>query len=112
SDYTFAVWHQGVLKDIGKAYSGLTDAEILALTKRFEALTLERHGGLHVVKPVVVIEVAFDGLQKSKRHASGFSMRFPRIHRVRDDKRPEDADTLEAAQALFDAQVQSGHREG
>ncbi len=112
SDYTFAVWDQGVLKDIGKAYSGLTDAEIAALTRRFEALTLERRGGLHVVKPVVVIEVAFDGLQKSKRHASGFSMRFPRIHRVRDDKRPEDADTLDAARALFEAHVQSGHREG
>lgn len=112
SDYTFAVWDQGALKDIGKAYSGLTDAEIAALTKRFEELTLERHGGMHVVKPVVVIEVAFDGLQKSKRHASGFSMRFPRIHRVRDDKRPEDADTLDAARALFEAQVQSGHREG
>lgn len=111
SDYTFAVWDQGVLKDIGKAYSGLTDIEIAALTKRFEALTVERHGGLHVVKPEVVIEVAFDGLQKSKRHASGYSMRFPRIHRIRDDKRPEDADTLDAARVIFEAQVQTGHRE-
>ncbi|MBK7860868.1 MAG: ATP-dependent DNA ligase [Archangiaceae bacterium] len=112
SDYTFAVWDGGELKDIGKAYSGLTDVEISALTTRFEALTIERHGGMHVVTPEVVIEVAFDGLQKSKRHASGFSMRFPRIHRVRDDKRPEDADTLEAARAIFEAQVASGHREG
>jgi DNA ligase-1 len=112
SDYTFAVWDQGVLKDIGKAYSGLTDAEIAAMTQRFEALTLERRDGLHVVKPEVVLEVAFDGLQKSTRHASGFSMRFPRIHRIRDDKRPEDADTLDAARAIFEAQVQSGHREG
>jgi DNA ligase-1 len=111
SDYTFAVWDQGELKDIGKAYSGLTDAEIATMTKRFEELTLERHGHMHVVKPEVVIEVAFDGLQKSTRHASGFSMRFPRIHRIRDDKRPEDADTLDAARAIFDAQVQSGHRE-
>lgn len=111
SDYTFAVWDGDELKDIGKAYSGLTDAEIAALTKRFEALTLERHGGMHVVKPEVVIEVAFDGLQKSKRHASGFSMRFPRIHRIRDDKQPKDADTLDAAKAIFEAQVQSGHRE-
>jgi DNA ligase-1 len=112
SDYTFAVWDQGVLKDIGKAYSGLTDVEIAELTKRFELLTVERRGHLHVVKPEVVIEVAFDGLQKSARHASGFSMRFPRIHRIRDDKRPEDADTLDAAKAIFEAQVQSGHREG
>ena len=111
SDYTFAVWDGEQLKDIGKAYSGLTDAEIATLTTRFEALTLERHGGLHVVKPEVVIEVAFDGLQKSKRHASGFSMRFPRIHRIRDDKLPRDADTLDAARAIFEAQVQSGHRE-
>jgi DNA ligase-1 len=112
SDYTFAVWDGDELKDIGKAYSGLTDAEIAAMTKRFEELTVERHGGLHVVKPEVVIEVAFDGLQRSKRHASGFSMRFPRIHRIRDDKRPQDADTLQAAKDLFEAQVQSGHREG
>jgi DNA ligase-1 len=112
SDYTFAVWDGDQLKDIGKAYSGLTDAEIATMTKRFEELTLEKHGHRHVVKPEVVIEVAFDGLQKSKRHASGFSMRFPRIHRIRDDKKPQDADTLDAARAIFEAQVQSGHREG
>jgi DNA ligase 1 len=111
SDYTFAVWDGDELKDIGKAYSGLTDVEIAALTERFLKLTVERHGGLHVVKPEVVLEVAFDGLQKSTRHASGLSMRFPRIHRIRDDKQPKDADTLEAAKAIFAAQVQSGHRE-
>jgi DNA ligase-1 len=111
SDYTFAVWDGDVLKDIGKAYSGLTDAEIAAMTKRFEELTLSRDGHRHVVKPEVVIEVAFDGLQRSARHASGLSMRFPRIHRIRDDKRPEDANTLADAQAIFDAQVKSGHRE-
>ncbi len=112
SDYTFAVWDGAELKDIGKAYSGLTDAEIATMTARFEALTLERHGHQQVVKPEVVLEVAFDGLQRSTRHASGFSMRFPRIHRIRDDKKPEDADTLEAARALFEGQVKTGHREG
>jgi DNA ligase-1 len=112
SDYTFAVWDHGVLKDIGKAYSGLTDKEIEGLTARFQAITLEQHGHQLVVKPEVVLEVAFDGLQNSKRHASGLSMRFPRIHRIRDDKKPEDADTLQAARAIFEAQVQSGHREG
>jgi DNA ligase-1 len=111
SDYTFAVWDDGVLKDIGKAYSGLTDAEIATMTKRFEALTTSTDGHRHVVKPEVVIEVAFDGLQRSTRHASGLSMRFPRIHRIRDDKRPEDANTLADARAIFDAQVKSGHRE-
>ena len=96
---------------IGKAYSGLTDEEIDRMTKRFEATTVERRGGLRVVRPEVVLEVAFDGIQRSSRHASGFALRFPRIVRIRDDKRPEDADRLEAVEALFAAQVATGHRE-
>lgn len=111
SDYTFAVWRGDRLVDIGKAFTGLTDAEISALTARFEALTTAQVGPYHLVKPEVVLEVAFDGLQRSTRHESGFALRFPRIVRVREDKRPEDADTLETAQALFAAQVDSGHRE-
>ncbi|MEW5740225.1 MAG: ATP-dependent DNA ligase [Myxococcota bacterium] len=111
SDYTFAVWRGDRLAEIGKAFSGLTDAEIARLTTRFLELTLSRIGNQHLVRPVVVLEVAFDGLQRSSRHDSGFSLRFPRIVRIRDDKRPEDADRLETAQALFAAQVDSGHRE-
>jgi DNA ligase-1 len=111
SDATFAVWRSGRLVDIGKAFTGLSDAELTALTARFEALTVSRHGPLHVVRPEVVLEVAFDGLQRSRRHESGFALRFPRIVRVRDDKRPEDADSLEVARALFAAQLESGHRE-
>lgn len=111
SDYTFAVWRGERLVDIGKAFTGLTDAELAALTARFEALTTARVGPYHLVRPEVVLEVAFDGLQRSTRHESGFALRFPRIVRVREDKRPEEADTLEAAQALFAAQVDSGHRE-
>lgn len=111
SDYTFAVWHQGQLLDVGKAYSGLTDAEIAAMTERLIGLTVETRSGVHVVKPEVVLEVAFDGLQKSRRHASGYALRFPRIARIRDDKRPEAADTLATVEAMFQSQVKSGHRE-
>src|SRR5206468_3838189 len=101
SDYTFAVWRDETLVNVGKAYSGLTDAEIEAMTQRLEAITLEQRGGLRAVRPEVVLEVAFDGIQRSTRHASGFALRFPRIVRIRDDKAPEDADRLEAVQSLF-----------
>ncbi|MGH7295486.1 MAG: hypothetical protein ACRELB_11160, partial [Polyangiaceae bacterium] len=117
SDYTFAVWRGEAgaadeeLVPIGKAYSGLTDEEIDAMTRRLDALTLERRGGVRVVRPQIVLEVAFDGLQRSSRHASGFAMRFPRIARIRDDKTPAEADRMETVEALFAAQVASGHRE-
>jgi DNA ligase-1 len=111
SDYTFAVWRGEELVPVGKAYSGLTDDEIEAMTRRFEAITVERRGGVRVVRPEVVLEVAFDGIQKSARHPSGFALRFPRIVRIRDDKTPADADALLAVQAIFDAQVAGGHRE-
>jgi DNA ligase 1 len=111
SDYTFAVWSGAELKEIGKAYSGLTDVEIDQLTARLQALTVSRNSHLHVVRPEIVLEVAFDGLQKSNRHASGFALRFPRIARIRDDKKPHEADTLDTVKALFEHQVGSGHRE-
>jgi len=112
SDYTFAVRSEGELLTIGKAYSGLTDEEIRVMTARLEALAIgeEQQGYLHV-RPEVVLEVGFDGLQRSKRHSSGFALRFPRIVNIRDDKKPEEADTLDATQALWDAQLASGHRE-
>jgi len=115
SDYTFAVWNEDAgertLVDIGKAYSGLTDVEIAELTKELEARTLERRGGQLFVAPSIVLEVGFDGIQSSTRHASGFALRFPRIVRIRTDKRPDEADTLATARALFEAQLASGHRE-
>lgn len=111
SDYTFAVWRGGELLEIGKAYSGLTDAEIDALTVRLEALTISRERGVNLVKPDVVLEIAFDGIQQSTRHSSGFALRFPRIVRIRDDKMPVAADTVETVQKLFEAQMASGHRE-
>jgi DNA ligase-1 len=111
SDYTFGVWRGDEIVNVGKAYSGLTDAEIETMSKRFVLSTLERFGGVRLVKPEVVIEVAFDGLQRSTRHKSGFALRFPRIVRIRDDKKPEDADRIEGVEALFRQQVESGHRE-
>jgi DNA ligase-1 len=111
SDYTFAVWRGPELVDVGKAYSGLTDAEIAELTKRFEDTTLERRGGWRRVEPTLVLEVAFDGIQRSKRHPSGFALRFPRIARIRTDKTPDQADKLEVVEAIYAAQVASGHRE-
>ena len=112
SDYTFAVRENGELLTVGKAYSGLTDEEIRGVTARLESIALgaEEHGYLRV-RPEIVLEVAFDGLQKSSRHSSGFALRFPRIARIRDDKKPDDADTLDAVKALWNAQLASGHRE-
>ncbi|MEZ4298359.1 MAG: ATP-dependent DNA ligase [Polyangiaceae bacterium] len=111
SDYTFAVWSDGALLNIGKAYSGLTDAEIEALTARLRKLAMERFGRARLVRPEVVLEVAFDGVQRSTRHKSGFALRFPRIQRIRDDKLPEHADTLDAVRAIYAAQLATGHRE-
>jgi DNA ligase-1 len=111
SDYTFGVWKDGAIVNVGKAYSGLTDEEIDQMQRRFERMTVERFGSVRAVRPEVVLEVAFDGIQRSVRHKSGFALRFPRIIRVRDDKKPEEADRLEAVEALFNAQIASGHRE-
>jgi DNA ligase 1 len=103
SDYTFAVRaseSDPTLLDVGKAYNGLTDAEIAALTKTFEALTIAKRGGYHVVRPEIVLEVTFDIVQPSDRHAAGFALRFPRIVRVRDDKPVSEIDTLDRVRAL------------
>ncbi len=101
SDYTFAVRDEaGSLRNIGKAYSGLTDAEIAELTEHFEAHCLERKGGWLRVEPNVVIEVAFDSIQPSTRHDSGLALRFPRIKAIRKDKTVLEIDTLETASAL------------
>ncbi len=111
SDYTFAVSSGDALVDVGKAYSGLTDAEIAELGARFEATTIEVNGGYRRVEPLVVLEVAFDGVQRSTRHASGFALRFPRIARIRSDKTAEQIDTIETVERILASQVDSGHRE-
>ena len=104
SDYTFAVRDtvRGKLVNIGKAYSGLTDAEIAEMTRWFEAHTIARHGRYHEVEPTVVVEIAFDVIVRSTRHGSGFSLRFPRIVRLRPDKSADEIDTVDSVTALFD----------
>ncbi len=96
SDYTFAIRNEatGELLPVGKAYSGLTDVEIAQYTEFFIQHTLEDFGRYRLVQPVVVLEVAFDTIQKSDRHASGYALRFPRILRIRDDKPVSEIDTL------------------
>jgi DNA ligase-1 len=104
SDYTFAVrdTENDRLVTIGKAYSGLTDAEIAEMTRWFEEHTLERHGRYRVVEPSVVVEVAFDVIMRSTRHRSGFALRFPRIARLRTDKSADEIDTLETVRELYE----------
>lgn len=104
SDYTFAVWDGERLVNIGKAYSGLTDAEIAEMTKWFLDHTIEDRGFLRVVEPKIVLEVAFNNMMRSDRHESGYALRFPRIVRLRPDKSPADADTLERAKHIFEQQ--------
>jgi DNA ligase-1 len=124
SDYTFGVWrpiespgggepirdaprgdvrpgHE--LVPVGKAYSGMTDAELVEIDRFVRTHTVDQFGPVRAVVPRLVLEVAFDALFPSPRHKSGLAMRFPRIHRIRWDKPPEDADTVEAARALMNA---------
>ncbi|HEX3468248.1 MAG TPA: hypothetical protein VHT05_09240, partial [Candidatus Elarobacter sp.] len=113
SDYTFAVRDGDELAVIGKAYSGLTDVEITEMTEWFEShrlppaeareayerLDLKR--GEILVQPTIVVEIAFDIIQRSDLHASGYSLRFPRIVRLRSDKLPEDADTIDRVAEIY-----------
>jgi DNA ligase-1 len=103
SDYTFAVRDEAndSLVTIGKAYSGLTDAEIAEMTRWFEAHTIRRFGRYREVEPTVVVEVAFDVIMRSSRHRSGFALRFPRIARLRPDKSPDEIDTLANVEAIW-----------
>jgi DNA ligase 1 len=105
SDYTFAVRDGDRLVNIGKAYSGLTDAEIAEMTKWFLDHTLEDQGFRLIVEPKIVLEVAFNNMMHSDRHESGYALRFPRIVRIRTDKPAEEADTIETAQAIYEKQA-------
>jgi DNA ligase 1 len=102
SDYTFAVRDEetGQLLPIGKAYSGLTDAEIAELTEHFKQNTIVDHGRYREVKPDIVLEVAFNSIQPSTRHPSGLALRFPRIKAIRRDKNVDAIDTLSYAREL------------
>jgi len=105
SDYTFAVRDGDRLLNIGKAYSGLTDAEIREYTDFFLQHTIEDQGYRRTVAPTVVLEVAFNNIQKSRRHESGYALRFPRILRIRRDKPVSEIDTLENVAKLFARQA-------
>jgi ATP-dependent DNA ligase len=105
SDYTFAVWNGDQLVNIGKAYSGLTDAEIAEMTTWFLAHTIDDQGFRLEVEPRIVLEVAFNNMMRSERHNSGFALRFPRIVRLRPDKLSEEADTIERVREIFDRQA-------
>ncbi|HWF19287.1 MAG TPA: ATP-dependent DNA ligase [Verrucomicrobiae bacterium] len=100
TDYTFGLWENGQLVPVAKAYSGLTDEEILKVDSFVRTNTTGKFGPVRSVEPLQVFELAFEGIQESTRHKSGVAVRFPRINRWRHDKKPQDADTLEQLLAL------------
>jgi len=106
SDYTFAVWdtNKDRLVNIGKAYSGLTDVEIAEMTKWFLEHTIEDQGFRRTVEPKIVLEVAFNNMMESDRYESGYTLRFPRIVRLRPDKSAEEADTIQRAREIYERQ--------
>jgi DNA ligase-1 len=106
SDYTFAVWdaNREKLVNIGKAYSGLTDAEISEMTKWFLEHTIEDQGFRRTVEPKIVLEVAFNNMMQSERHESGYALRFPRIVRLRPDKTADEADGIERVREIYEKQ--------
>jgi DNA ligase-1 len=98
------VWKDGELVPFAKAYSGLTDEEIRRVDAFIRRNTLQRFGPVRTVKPELVFELAFEGIQRSPRHKSGVAVRFPRMLRWRTDKRPEDADSLETIVSMPEAE--------
>jgi DNA ligase 1 len=117
SDFTFGVWtEEGALTPVGKAYFGFTDEELKQLDKFVRDNTTDRFGPVRAVRAErdfgLVLEIAFEGLQRSPRHKSGVAMRFPRISRIRWDKPPGEADTLAGVTALLEALEGQGGRLG
>ncbi len=105
SDYTFAVRDEhGNLQNVGKAYSGVTDAEIAELTEWIKAHTLEDFGHFRSVEPQILLEVAFNNIMRSDRHSSGFALRFPRIVQIRRDKPLEEIDTVARVEEIYQSQ--------
>ena len=105
SDYTFAVRDNDELRIIGKAYSGLTDEEISQMTEKLKSIMISDEGYRILVRPEIVLEIAFDSIQKSDRHDSGYALRFPRIKRIRDDKGVNDIDSLDKIKMIYDRRV-------
>ena len=112
SDYTFAVRGERGLVDIGKAFTGLTDQEIRRMTEFFLDHTVKDQGFRRTVEPTVVLEVAFNNIQRSNRHASGYALRFPRIVRLRPDKPASEIDTADRVRELFERQSGADHLSG
>jgi DNA ligase-1 len=100
TDYTFGLWQDGALVPVAKAYSGLTDEEIEQVDHFVRTNTVDQFGPVRVVKPELVFELAFEGIQESTRHKAGVAVRFPRMNRWRKDKKPADADTVEGLKNL------------
>jgi DNA ligase-1 len=111
SDVTFAVRRDDELVNIGKAYTGLTDAEIAQLTEHFQSTMIERYGSVLRVEPQVVLEIAFDRIQESKRHKSGYALRFPRIARIRDDKTVTQISTIDEVRRIYEGQLKRERQE-
>jgi len=103
SDYTFGLWDGDRLVPVGKAYSGFTDEELVRLDRWVRAHTMDRYGPVRAVEPGLVLEIAFDDVQRSTRHKSGLAMRFPRVGRIRWDKPAAEADRVESLAALLPA---------
>ncbi|MEO8734785.1 MAG: ATP-dependent DNA ligase, partial [Flavobacteriales bacterium] len=101
TDHTFGLWQDGQLVTFAKAYSGLTDEEMLKVDAFVKKNTVERFGPVRQVAPELVFELAFEGINASSRHKSGVAVRFPRIVRWRHDKKPKDANTLDDLKALI-----------
>src|ERR1051326_575017 len=104
SDFTFAIQGENGLVNIGKAYTGLTDEEIRRLTQYFLEHTIADQGFRRTVEPNIVIEVAFNNIQQSGRHDSGYALRFPRIVRLRPDKSAKQINTIERVRELYERQ--------
>jgi DNA ligase-1 len=101
TDYTFGIWDNGKLVPFAKAYSGLSDEEIHEVDAFVRRNTIEKFGPVHAVKPELVFELAFEGIQRSPRHRSGIAVRFPRMARWRHDKKADEADTIDTIRALL-----------
>ena len=101
TDYTFGVWSGDKLLPLAKAYSGLDNKEIARLDRWIRSNTIERFGPVRSVRAEQVFEIAFEGINESKRNKSGVALRFPRIARWREDKPPREADTLESVKELL-----------
>lgn len=101
SDFTFGAWRDNELVPVGKAYFGFTDAELKELDRFVRGNTVDRYGPVRAVEQSLVLEIAFDGVNRSRRHKSGVAMRFPRIARIRWDKPAAEADHVETIERLI-----------